>query len=118
MFSLRLAALLLGGVALSAGPPPPRPPTPPSPAPAPFVGPPAAPEPPSVPPPIGAPLHKPAPRPAPEGQKQRGVALGLFAEDVSFSYAPLLEEIAELGATHVALVVPLYQLHGGSSALR
>jgi len=29
------------------------------------------------------------------------VALGLFAEDVSFSYAPLLQEIAALGATHV-----------------
>lgn len=41
--------------------------------------------------------------------KQKGVALGLFAEDVSFSYAPLLGEIAALGATHVALVVPIYQ---------
>jgi hypothetical protein len=35
------------------------------------------------------------------------VALGLFAEDVSFSYGPLLDEIAALGATHVALVVPV-----------
>jgi hypothetical protein len=50
--------------------------------------------------------------------KQRGVALGLFAEDVSFSYAPLLEEIAALGASHVALVVPIYQTHGGSVTLR
>jgi hypothetical protein len=50
--------------------------------------------------------------------RQRGVALGLFAEDVSFSYAPLLQEIAELGATHVALIVPLYQTHAGSVALR
>jgi hypothetical protein len=50
--------------------------------------------------------------------KQRGVALGLFAEDVSFSYLPLLEEIAALGATHVALVVPMYQVHAGSSKLR
>ena len=48
---------------------------------------------------------------------QRGVALGLFAEDVSFSYAPLLAEIAALGASHVALVVPLYQVHGGSTQL-
>jgi len=48
---------------------------------------------------------------------QRGVALGMFAEDVSFSYAPLLGEIAELGASHVALVIPLYQLHAGSTAL-
>jgi hypothetical protein len=48
---------------------------------------------------------------------QRGVALGLFAEDVSFSYEPLLEEIAALGASHVALVVPLYQTHAGSTRL-
>jgi hypothetical protein len=49
--------------------------------------------------------------------RQRGVSLGLFAEDVSFDYGPLLEEIAGLGATHVALVVPLYQDHGGSTRL-
>jgi hypothetical protein len=49
---------------------------------------------------------------------QRGVALGLFAEDVSFSYAPLLAEIVALGATHVALVVPLYQTDGASDDLR
>lgn len=49
--------------------------------------------------------------------RQRGVALGLFAEDVSFSYAPLLREIAELGASHVALIVPLYQEHGGSTRI-
>ncbi len=48
---------------------------------------------------------------------QRGVALGLFAEDVSFSYAPLLDEIAALGASHVALVVPLYQTHAASNRL-
>jgi hypothetical protein len=52
------------------------------------------------------------------GPRQRGVALGLFAEDVSFSYLPLLEEIAALGATHVALVVPLYQTDGRSTELR
>jgi hypothetical protein len=49
--------------------------------------------------------------------RQRGVALGMFAEDVSFSYAPLLKEIAGLGATHVALVVPLYQTNGRTSDL-
>jgi hypothetical protein len=59
----------------------------------------------------------PGPRQA-NPQKQRGVALGLFAEDVSFSYGPLLEEIAALGATHVSLVVPLYQTHGASVKLR
>jgi hypothetical protein len=47
-------------------------------------------------------------------EKQRGVTLGLFAEDVSFSYAPLLAEIVALGATHVALVIPLYQTDGAS----
>jgi hypothetical protein len=52
------------------------------------------------------------------GERQRGVALGLFAEDVSFDYGPLLGEIAALGATHVSLIVPLYQEHGGSTALR
>jgi hypothetical protein len=50
--------------------------------------------------------------------RQRGVALGLFAEDVSFSYAPLLGEIVGLGASHVALVIPLYQTHGSSTEIR
>ena len=76
----------------------------------------------SSPPPIGtgapslplAPVPAPAPAPRPpstgDGEaRQRGVALGLFAEDVSFSYTPLLAEIVALGATHVALVVPIYQ---------
>lgn len=83
--------------------------------------------------PNGGPVREPPlpPLPAPEAAigspradrlgagkpRQRGVALGLFAEDVSFSYAPLLDEIAALGATHVALVVPLYQEHGGSTKL-
>src|SRR4051812_23389075 len=60
-------------------------------------------------PPIGVP-----PPPAPPAERERGVALGLFAEDVSFSYAPLLAEIVALGATHVALVVPIYQTDGAS----
>jgi hypothetical protein len=54
--------------------------------------------------------------PAPEA-RERGVALGLFAEDVSFSYGPLLAEIVALGATHVALIVPLYQTDGASDDL-
>jgi hypothetical protein len=49
--------------------------------------------------------------------RQRGVALGLFAEDISFSYAPLLKEIAELGASHVALIVPIYQQDATSTRL-
>lgn len=49
--------------------------------------------------------------------KQRGVALGMFAEDVGFSYTPLLREIAALGATHVSLIVPLYQANAGSTSL-
>jgi hypothetical protein len=53
----------------------------------------------------------------PTKSRQRGMALGLFAEDVSFDYGPLLAEIATLGATHVALVIPLYQQHGGSTHL-
>jgi hypothetical protein len=65
---------------------------------------------PTAEPPPGAPPH--------DARKQRGVALGLFAEDVSFSYTPLLQEIAALGATHVALVVPLYQTDGAAVKLR
>lgn len=49
--------------------------------------------------------------------KQRGVALGMFAEDVTFSYVPLLKEIAALRATHVALIVPIYQTDGAASDL-
>ncbi len=63
-------------------------------------------------PPLGLP-----PPPAPPAERERGVALGIFAEDVSFSYGPLLAEIVALGATHVALVVPLYQTDGGSDEL-
>ena len=68
----------------------------------------------------GGPGAEPRAIAAPPGRemyRQRGVALGMFAEDVSFSYAPLLEEIAGLGATHVALVVPIYQTNGRSSDL-
>lgn len=57
------------------------------------------------------------PRPRHRQPIQRGVALGLFAEDVSFSYEPLLREIAGLGASHVALIVPIYQTHAGSTHL-
>jgi len=40
---------------------------------------------------------------------ERGIALGLFAEDPSFSYAGMLDEIARAGASHVSLVMPFYQ---------
>lgn len=40
---------------------------------------------------------------------EKGIALGLFAEDPGYSYAGLLKEISATGATHVSLVVPLYQ---------
>lgn len=75
------------------------------------------------------PTHSSSPHPAlkdeplpptlarPRTPRQAGVALGLFAEDISFSYAPLLEEIVELGATHVALIVPIYQLNQSSTEL-
>lgn len=60
----------------------------------------------------------PPPPPTPPAAREKGVALGMFAEDVSFSYAPLLAEIVALGATHVALVVPIYQTDGASDDLR
>jgi hypothetical protein len=66
--------------------------------------------------PLPAPLAVPPP-PRPPLERERGVALGLFAEDVSFSYGALLAEIVALGATHVALVVPLYQSDGASTEL-
>jgi len=49
--------------------------------------------------------------------KQRTIALGLFADDVSTSYVPQLREIAALGATHVSLIVPLYQTDNRSADL-
>jgi len=62
--------------------------------------------------------HDPEVANAPEAPSpQRGVALGLFAEDVSFSYQSLLEEIAALGAKDVALVVPMFQGDGRSDNL-
>jgi hypothetical protein len=45
----------------------------------------------------------------------KGVALGLYSEDPGFSYAPLLSEIAKLGATHVEFVINLYQRDGAST---
>lgn len=39
----------------------------------------------------------------------RGVALGLFADEPRHDYEPQLREIADLGATHVAVVVTYFQ---------
>jgi hypothetical protein len=90
---------------------------------------------PSLPSDPGAPLPPPYPQPSPlpppalrapepltralpsASGRQRGVALGLFAEDISFDYGPLIAEIVALGASHIALVVPLYQEHGASTRL-
>jgi hypothetical protein len=83
-----LALALLASTPQSQPAPRPAPPRPPGTAELPFV---------------------PPPPPQPPVDRQRGVALGMFAEDVSFSYGPLLAEIVAVGATHVALVVPLYQ---------
>ena len=71
---------------------------------------------PPTPTPTGSP---PAELSSSSGVKQRGVALGLFAEDVSFSYASQLAELVALGATHVSLVVPIYQtdVHSADIAL-
>jgi hypothetical protein len=54
-----------------------------------------------------------AARPAPA--RDRGVALGLFAEDAGWSYRPLLREIAATGADHVELVVAWYQADAAST---
>ena len=47
----------------------------------------------------------------------RGIALGLFAEDPGFSYLPLLKEIAAMGSTHVSVIVPFYQHDVGSTTI-
>jgi hypothetical protein len=117
--SLPAAAVLAAAAALLASGP--RSPSP-SPSPSPSSLGPGRADPPSsarapgaLPaPPAGLAIPPPPPPPA---ERQKGVALGLFAEDVSFSYGPLLAEIVALGATHVALVVPFYQTDGGSHDL-
>lgn len=131
-FGLASALWATASGALWASRPPQGPPSAPS---APDPRPLAAPlrghgSPPGWPPPgtdadtEASPAREPPEPPARQGpatwgppRRQKGVALGLFAEDVSFSYAPLLAEIAALGATHVALIVPIYQEHGASTSL-
>ena len=95
-------------------PPPPLPP-PPAAAPAPAL----PPLPSDRPPPLSSSRGRPILRDPSTGDKQRGVALGMFAEDVSFSYASQLAEVVALGATHVSLIVPIYQsdVHAADLAL-
>lgn len=52
-----------------------------------------------------------APPPAPgfTHWEQRGIALGLFAEEPDYDYGPLVTELAATGASHVSIVVPYYQ---------
>ena len=49
--------------------------------------------------------------------RQKGIALGLFAEDPGWSYRSLLEEIAQTGGTDVELVIPWYQADVESAQL-
>jgi hypothetical protein len=49
--------------------------------------------------------------------RQRTIAVGMFSDDVSTSYVPQLREIAALGATHVSLLVPLFQTSATSTDL-
>jgi hypothetical protein len=72
---------------------------------------------PPLPPVRVSPAVPPAAASVSDPRRQRGMSLGLFAEDISFDYGPLLKEIAALGATHVQLVVPIYQEHGASTEL-
>jgi hypothetical protein len=53
---------------------------------------------------IISPLKKHSPAPP----AQKGIALGLYCEDAGWSYEPLLREIAQLGGSHVSLVVAYY----------
>jgi hypothetical protein len=112
--SARLAALAAMVILLAhappghtVGPPPPAPARPPGDASRAAALPPV--------PPAAARTDRAPPSLAARGDKQRGVALGLFAEDVSFSYGSLLAEVVALGATHVSLIVPLYQTDVRSS---
>jgi len=67
--------------------------------------------------PASAPAPTPARRAAEQVPFQRGVALGLFAEDPAFSYAPFLKEIAATGADHVSIILPYYQHDVGSTEI-
>jgi hypothetical protein len=109
--SLLAVVVVLGSAPRSALPLPTRPGQPSSEA--------APPSPPrgTLPPLPPLPASPPAAASVSDPRRQRGMSLGLFAEDVSFDYGPLLKEIAALGATHVQLVVPIYQEHGASTEL-
>ena len=53
---------------------------------------------------IAVPLDKMNPAPP----RQKGIVLGLYSEDPDWSYEPLLQEIADTGASHVSLVIAYY----------
>ena len=55
---------------------------------------------------------------APALWSERGISLGLFAEDPGLDYGYLLREIRATGATHVSVVVPYYQHDVRSTELR
>ena len=48
-------------------------------------------------------------RPTASAPKERGIALGLFSEDPHYRYKMLLEEIKNVGASHVSLVYVWWQ---------
>lgn len=58
-----------------------------------------------------------SPAAAADGDVERGVALGLFASDPRWDYGPLLDEVRDLGATHVLLAVVWTQRTVGSARL-
>ena len=45
-----------------------------------------------------------------------GVSLGLFASDPLWDYAPLIEEISDLGTGQISLVIPIHQQRHDSNA--
>ncbi len=57
-----------------------------------------------------------APAVAPSGPAADGVSLGLFATDAFYDYGPMVEEIAELGAGSLLVVVPRRLDHSQASA--
>ena len=55
-------------------------------------------------------LHarKPALRPGPPAAFHDGISLGLYAQDDAYDYRPFLDQIRDVGASHVMLIVPRF----------